>query len=511
MGAVTTPRDAAALQQEPLMCPSGECGPPSSKVQGRQEMEEDTRALTASGGRSPWRARLVLSVCCACMSGASFGLTLSYSSPALPDIRRRMPFSDSQGDWFGSLVTLGALFGGLVGGQLLNRLGRKDTIIFSSLGFAIGFLLIEASPLPIVMFLGRFLTGVSTGITAVALPVFVSEVSPPQIRGVLNTMCTIAITSGVLLAYVLGKWLDYQWLATACIVPALVVVISMPFVADSPRWLIHAGRSEEALQALKFYEGEDRAREEFESLQAAGTADERFSLAEFKLPYVYKPFLCVLLGMFLQQFSGISIMLLYTQDIFESAGSTIESTDCTIIVGVVQVASGFLATLAIDRLGRKILLLVSCFLSSISLVLLGISYHFKDTQGQAFLASYGWLPLLALCGFMVGYSVGLGPLPWMLMGEMLPLRVKGFATGVSTAFNFGCGALIAREYHSTMKLLGNDGIYWFYGTVMALGFVLVLIFIPETRGKTLEEIEVQFGKNSDNSADSREQPGLVNA
>ncbi|KAL3196704.1 hypothetical protein MRX96_045105 [Rhipicephalus microplus] len=382
-------------------------------------MEEDTRALTAPDGRSPWRS--------------------PTRRRRFPDIRRRMPFSDNQGDWFGSLVTLGALFGGLVGGQLLSRLGRKDTIIFSSLGFAIGFLLIEATSLPIVMFLGRFLTGVSTGITAVALPVFVSE----------PALC-----------------------------PPLVVVISMPFVADSPRWLIHAGRSEEALKALKFYEGEDRAREEFESLQAASTADEKFSLAEFKLPYVYKPFLCVLLGMFLQQFSGISIMLLYTQDIFESAGSTIESTDCTIIVGVVQVASGFMATLAIDRLGRKILLLVSCFVSSISLVLLGISYHFKDTQGQVFLASYGWLPLLALCGFMVGYSVGLGPLP---------------------------------EYHSTMRLLGNDGIYWFYGTVMALGFVLVLIFIPETRGKTLEEIEVQFGKNSDNSADSREQPGLVNA
>lgn len=133
-------------------------------------------------------------------------------------------------------------------GQLVNRLGRKDTIIFSSLGFVIGFLLIEVSPLPNVMFLGRFLTGLSTGITALAVPVFVSEVSPPQIRGVLNTLCTIAVTSGVLMAYVLGKWLDYQWLATACIVPSVIVVSTMPFVADSPRWLIQRGRSEEALK-----------------------------------------------------------------------------------------------------------------------------------------------------------------------------------------------------------------------------------------------------------------------
>lgn len=466
---------------------------------------DDTRALTGARD-SLWRSSLLLAMGSASMAAASFGLTLGYSSPALPDIRSRMPFSASQGDWFGSLVTFGALFGGLAGGQLVNSIGRKDTIIFSSLGFVFGFLMIEASRLTAVMFVGRFLTGLATGATALVVPVFVSEVSPPQIRGVLNTIITIAVTSGVLMAYVLGKWLDYQWLATACIVPSVLVVISMPFMADSPRWLVQVGRSEKALKALEFYEGEERAQEEFDKLQAAAGPVEKFSFADFKLPYVYKPFLCVLLAMFLQQASGISIVLFYTQDIFESAGSTIASADCTIIVGVVQVASGFLSTLAIERLGRKVLLLVSCAVSCLSLVLLGLSYHFQGIQGQAFLVSYGWLPLLALCGFMVGYSVGLGPLPWMLMGEMLPLRVKGFATGVSTAFNFGCGALISKEYHSTMAVLGNDGIYWFYAALMALGFVLVLWFIPETRGKTLEDIEVQFGRSlQDVPASSREE------
>ncbi|EEC15128.1 sugar transporter, putative, partial [Ixodes scapularis] len=222
----------------------------------------------------------------------------------------------------------------------------------------------------------------------------------------------------------------------------------MPEVAESPRWLFQSGRSEEAMRSLQFYEG-DGAKESFEMLQSHSSVPEAFSLAAFKLPYVYKPFLCVLLGMFLQQFSGISIVLFYTQDIFETAGSTIASADSAIIVGMVQVACGVLATLLIDRLGRKILLLFSCSVSCLSLVTLGAFYHLKDS---------------------------------------------GFATGISTAFNFGCGALILREYHSTMYLLGNDGLYWFYGANMALGFLLVLLFIPETKGKTLEEIEVSFGK-----------------
>ncbi|KAM7315628.1 facilitated trehalose transporter Tret1 [Ixodes scapularis] len=480
----TKPSTAAAVPDAKL----GAC-----KGDHRFQMD-DTTALTESDSHGRrGRVRLYLAVSSACMAALSFGLTLSYSSPALPDIRRRMPFSDSQGDWFGSLVTIGALFGGLAGGQLVNRIGRKDTILFAALGFVLGFLLIEMLPNPGLMFAGRALTGFSTGITALVVPVFVSEVSPAHIRGILNTICTIAVTSGVLLAYVLGKWLDYRWLATACMVPTVINVLTMPEVAESPRWLFHSGRSEEAMRSLQFYEG-DGAKESFEMLQSHSSVPEAFSLAAFKLPYVYKPFLCVLLGMFLQQFSGISIVLFYTQDIFETAGSTIASADSAIIVGVVQVACGVLATLLIDRLGRKILLLFSCSVSCLSLVTLGAFYHLKDSVGPSFVAAYGWLPLLALCVYMLGYSVGLGPLPWMLMGEMLPPNIKGFATGISTAFNFGCGALILREYHSAMYLLGNDGLYWFYGANMALGFLLVLLFIPETKGKTLEEIEVSFGK-----------------
>lgn len=471
---------------------------------------DDRSALTASDvhGRQG-RVRLYLAVSSACMAALSFGLTLGYSSPALPDIRRRMPFSDSQGDWFGSLVTIGALFGGLAGGQLVNRIGRKDTILFAALGFVLGFLLIEMLPNPGVMFAGRALTGFSTGITALVVPVFVSEVSPAHIRGILNTVCTIAVTSGVLLAYILGKWLDYRWLATACMIPTVINVLTMPKVAESPRWLLQAGRSEEAMKSLQFYEGDD-AKESFETLQSTSSVSESFSLADFKLPYVYKPFLCVLLGMYLQQFSGISIMLFYTQDIFETAGSTIESADSAIIVGVVQVACGLLATLLIDRLGRKMLLSFSCVVSCLSLVALGAFYNLKDSLGPSFVAAYGWLPLLALCAYMLGYSLGLGPLPWMLMGEMLPPKVKGFATGVSTAFNFGCGALIAREYHSMIYLFGNDGLYWFYASNMSVGFVLVQLFIPETKGKTLEEIEVLFGKTRQ-SAMPREALESINA
>ncbi|CAN7940781.1 unnamed protein product, partial [Ixodes hexagonus] len=440
------------------------------------------------------RLRLYLALSSACMAALSFGLTLGYSSPALPDIRRRMAFSDSQEDLFGSLVNIGALFGGLAGGgQLVNKIGRKDTILLAGLGFVLGFLLIEMLPVPGLMFAGRALTGFSAGITALVLTIFVSEVSPAHIRGILNTVCAIAITSGVLMANVLGKWLGYRWLATACMVPTVLNVLTMPKVAESPRWLFQEGRVGEAMRSLQFYEGAD-AEESFEALRSSSSTSVKLSLAHFKLPQAYKSFLCVLLGMYLQQFSGITIMLYYTREIFKTAGSTIESADSAIIVGVVQVTTVLLTTFLVDRLGRKMLLLFSCGVTCLSLAALGAFYHLKDNLGPSFVATYGWLPLIALCTYMMGYSMGLGPQPWTLMGEMLPLNIKGFATGILTAFSFGCGALISREYHAMIQFLGNDGLYWFYGAHMALGFVLVLLFIPETKGKTLEEIEVSFGR-----------------
>ncbi|XP_064471394.1 facilitated trehalose transporter Tret1-like [Ornithodoros turicata] len=439
------------------------------------------------------KTRLYLAACSAFMSSISFGLTLSYSSPALPNIRQKIPISDSQNDWFGSLLSIGAALGGLAGGQLMNFVGRRGAMLFAALVYVVGFLLIEATLLIEVMFVGRLLTGIATGISAVVVPVFLSEVSPPDIRGVINTLGTVAVTSGVLLDFVFGKWLDFQWLAVACMVPSVILVFSMPFVAETPRWLLQTGKSEEAIAALRFYQGHD-VKKEFDALSINVSNVEKFVIGEFKQPYIYKPFLITLLGMFLQQFSGIIIMLYYAQDIFTTAGSTIDAALSSIIIGVVQVASVLVTVCLTDRLGRKALMLISTLVSCVSLIVMGLFYHLKEIHGHSFVTSYGWLPLAALCLFMFGYSVGLGPLPWLLMGEMLPLRIKGFATGFATAFNFSCSAIIAREYHSMIIELGNDGIYWFYAGFMLVGFVLVLVFQPETKGKTLEEIEALFGR-----------------
>ncbi|KAH9368601.1 hypothetical protein HPB48_004048 [Haemaphysalis longicornis] len=428
----------------------------------------------SKGRRHLWLAELA-----ATLGAMSYGLSVGYSSPALPDMRQRLHFTADQSSWFGSLLNIGALVGGLTGGQSIRYLGRRYTLLATAAVHTAGWVLIAAGSAPWALLLGRTLTGVATGAVALTVPVFVSEVSPKNMRGLLDTVCTMAITFGILAAYVMGKWLHYNILAAACIVPAVAMAAILPTLAGSPRWLLQMGREESALSALQFYRGQD-VTEEFNAMRqgvaAVAGAKSSLTLAQLSLPGVYKPFLYTLAALFLQQFSGIVVMLFYTHDIFAAAGTSLSAPDSAIIVGAAQVVCVGLATRLTDRVGRRPLMLFSLAVSCASLAALGSFYHFKRTLGPGF--------------------VGLSPLPSILMGEMLPMHVKGPATSLLIAFYFACGTVIAKEYGDMLRAFGDDGLYWFFASFMAAGFLFVAVFLPETKGKTLEEIAHIFGSGS---------------
>ncbi|EEC05675.1 Slc2A8 protein, putative [Ixodes scapularis] len=159
---------------------------------------------------------------------------------------------------------------------------------------------------------------------------------------------------------------------------------------------------------------------------------------------------------------------------------------------------GGAAAVLTDRLGRRILLLISLAVSGLSLAAVGAFYHFRQIRDEvSFAQSFGWLPLASLCVFFLGFSVGLRPLAYILMGEMLPLRIRSFAAGTLMCFFYACATLTTKEYHDMLTFFGQDGLFWFYGSIMAAGFVVVMVVLPETKGKSLEEIEQLFGKKQE--------------
>lgn len=199
--------------------------------------------------------------------------------------------------------------------------------------------------------------------------------------------------------------------------------------------------------------------------------------------------------MMFQQLSGINAVIFYTNSIFKSAGSTMDENLCSIVVGVVQVLMTFVSALLIDRAGRRILLLQSCIVMGACLVTLGIYFNIKESGGNV--TNIGWLPLLSVVLFIVSFSLGFGPIPWMMMGELFAPDVKGIASAIAVMFNWTLVFIVTKSFEPMQKGLGSDWTFWFFGSMMALCTVFVALKVPETKGKSNAEIQlILAGKNN---------------
>uniref|UniRef100_A0A023FXL0 Putative transporter major facilitator superfamily n=1 Tax=Amblyomma parvum TaxID=251391 RepID=A0A023FXL0_AMBPA len=453
-------------------------------------------AAAGVGSAADGRRRLLMAVASTYMATLSAGLALSYSSPALPDIRQKMGISEDDAGWFGSLLMAGGLVGGLLSGQLLNLIGRKRTLFMAAVLFTAGWLCLAFGDFTSLLFAGRLLTGGGIAIACAAAAVFVAEVAPASLRGLLSAGWNFVVALGILLGYVMGKWLDYKWLALACLVPAIITgAASVLCVRESPLWLLQKGHRKEAIEAMQFYRGL-RIEDEFYALESSAGNSTGMTLGDVRQPHIYKPFLCSILVLFMQQVSAINILVFFAQDIFQDAGVSLAPDTCTILVGGILSGTFLVATLLADRLGRKPLFIISTALSAVSLSALGLCWHLKGLKAQDFHDKYGWLPLASIVLYFVGYSLGLGPLPFVFLGELTPVKAKGVATGVCVFIYYLAAFLITKVYADLVGLMGTAATYWLYGALLTVTFVLFVVFVPETKGKTLEEIEQLFGNEA---------------
>ncbi|XP_050034322.2 facilitated trehalose transporter Tret1-like, partial [Dermacentor andersoni] len=459
----------------------------------------DGTAVVESAVRSgsDGRRRVYLAVAATYLGTASTGLAYAYSSPALPDIRRTLHISEDDAAWFGSLVLAGGIVAGALSGQLLSLLGRRGTMVVAATLFTAGWLFLAFANSTALLFTGRVLTGGGMAIASAASAVFVAEVAPASLRGALNTGCNFMLALGILVGYAIGKWLNYQWLAAACLVPAVLNGAAfLLYVRESPMWLLQKGRRKEAMEAMQFYRGA-RFENEFKAMESSVTdVAATLTLGDFAQPYVYKSFLCALLTLLMQQASVINILLFFAQDIFQEAGVAMAADDCAIVVGGILAVVFLAAVLLADKVGLKLLFIVSTALSAASLAALGLCFYLKEVNGQSFLDDYGWLPLASIAFYFISYSLGLGPLPFVFLGELIPLKVKGVATSACIVLFYAFGFLITKTYVDLVHLIGTAASYWFYGLLLVVTSIVFVIFVPDTKGKTLDEIEQIFGKKA---------------
>ena len=353
------------------------------------------------------------------------GMAVAYSSPASPDLQQpgsSLVLDDGQVSLLGSMMPLGALFGSLACGWSMERLGRRTTMLLISLPAVGGWLFITYAGSFGLIVAGRLFTGFATGCCTVVVPAYLGEVCEPRIRGTMGASFQFQATLGVLLTYIIGKYAHWNFLAMACTCFASVWPVLVCLIHESPVWLLEHGRDSQALEALTWLRGRraDLGGEMKALRQQVEDADntKKASVLDLVNPDNLRQFVMGMMVMAMQQLSGINAVIFYTTDIFEDAGSSIDSNLATIIVGLVQMFSTFAAVVLVDRLGRKVLMLLSNAIMAVCLLALGVYFQMKSA-GNA--GDLGWLPLVSLMLYIFAFSIGLGPIPWLMMSKSPPV------------------------------------------------------------------------------------------
>lgn len=334
------------------------------------------------------------------------------------------------------------------------------------------------------------------------MQIYIAETSTASYRGFLGTANQVAVTQGVLFAYVFGIWIKpYYWLAIAAMGLVAALVVLMLFVPETPRWLLMDGQQKAALKSLQWFRGDEaNIANEFSEIERNLEQQETLRWSEFKEPTLWKPFfICIMLLIF-QQFSGINSVMFFASVITNTThpSHTLKIYEPPMIGGV-QVIVTIIAGFLMDRLGRRVLLIASASLMTISSIGIGVFFKINtvlnndpDKIPASFHPSVPWLAILCLIVYIAGFSLGLGAVPWLITSEILPTRARGTAGGIAAAVCWLSSFIVTYLFHHFTDTMAYYGTFWFYGGVTLLAVLFVVIIVPETKRKTLEEIEKYF-------------------
>lgn len=418
----------------------------------------------------------------------AFGSCAGYSSPIQSAITKDINLSIAEYSLFGSILTFGAMIGAITSGRIADFIGRKGALRVAS-GFCVaGWLAIYFAQGPVPLDIGRLATGYGMGVFSYVVPVFIAEIAPKNLRGALTVANQLMITTGVSVSFIIGTLISWRALALAGIVPCVVLLLGLFFIPESPRWLAKTGNEKQFEAALQRLRGKDfdiseEAAEIQDYIETLEKLPKATLLDLFQKRYIRSVIIGVGLMVF-QQFGGINGICFYVSSIFESAG--FPSDIGTIIYACIQVVITGLGAFIIDRAGRKPLLLASASGLVLGCLITGLSFYLKSYEIGLKAA-----PALAVTGILVyigSFSIGMGSVPWVVMSEIFDINIKGAGGSLATLVNW-FGAWAVSYTFNFLISWSSYGTYILYAAINALAIVFVIMIVPETKGRTLEQIQ----------------------
>lgn len=443
----------------------------------------------------------------ASLNSVLLGYDVGVMSGAIIFIHEDLKITEVQEEVLVGILSIVSLLGSLGGGRTSDAIGRKWTMAVAAVIFQIGAIVMTLAPSFEILMMGRLLAGIGIGFGVMIAPVYIVEISPTVSRGSLTSFPEIFINLGILLGYVsnyafsgLPSHINWRIMLAVGILPSIFIGFALFVIPESPRWLVMQNRIEEARAVLLKTNDDDKEVEErlSEILLAAG------GVANGENKYEEKPVWSELLRpspslrrmlvtgfgiQCFQQITGIDATVYYSPEIFKEAGVEGNSKllAATVAVGVAKTVFILVAILLIDKLGRKPLLYVSTIGMTICLFSLGFSLSVlgKTQIGIA-------LTILSICGNVAFFSVGIGPVCWVVTSEIFPLRLRAQASALGAVGNRVCSGIVAMSFLSVSRAISVGGTFFIFSAISALSVAFVYTFVPETKGKSLEQIELLF-------------------
>lgn len=433
----------------------------------------------------------------ASLGGLLSGFDTGVISGALLFINQTWDLSDYTQGFLVSSVLIGAVIGAGTNGILADMFGRKKIIIATAVIFIIGSILCALAPNIYVLILSRILVGLAVGIVNFIVPLYLSEVAPKQMRGTLVSLYQWAITAGILFSYVINGAFasavyNWRWMLFAGVAPGIILLVGMSFLGDTPRWLVSKNRDEEAKKIYRKIEPSENAdvavAEIKETLKTEGGSDKKIRFKKWMI----MPFVVGIGIMFAQICTGINTIIYYAPTIFKIAGfdSNANAIYATAGIGLINFLMTIIAIFFTDKLGRKPLLYVGLTGVMLSLLGLGCAFHFASILG----ASLKWVAVGSLAFYIICFAFSLGPVGWIIVSEVFPLKIRGLAMSLCTVANFAFNFFVVGSFPVLINRVGGAYTFWMFAFVSLLCIIFVYFFVPETKGISLEQIESNWIK-----------------
>ena len=392
-------------------------------------------------------------------------------------------------------LLLGAAAGAASAGPLSDRLGRRNVLIIAAILFTIGAIGAALAPNAGILVLFRVVLGLGVGSAALIVPLYLSEIAPTHIRGAISSLNQLNIVFGILLAFIVNALLAnaeaWRWMLGLAAVPSVVLLIGMIFLPETPRWLVSQDRDDDAREVLRRSRSEEETEREIREIREVEEQEEG-GLSELTASWV-RPALVVAIGLAVfQQIIGINTIIYYAPTTLTNVGyGAAAAIYANLIIGVVNVAMTFVAIGLIDRVGRKPLLLTGLVGMVASLTVLGLSTLLLSEPSSP-TDAVAVITLLCLAGFIISFAATWGPTVWVMLPEVLPLRIRGTAMGVAIFLHWIANFIVSQTFPSLLASLGPGPVFLGYAVVGVVAFVFVSAFVTETKGRSLEEIEADL-------------------